>query len=60
MIVRHINESLKDRKIEDTNGNWNSVRRLLKDDGKGFSFHITTSYANRALKMQYKKQHETD
>jgi len=38
MIVRHINESLKDRKIEDSNGNWNSVRMLLKDDGMGFSF----------------------
>jgi L-ectoine synthase len=53
MIVRHLNDCLVDRKIEDPNGNWNSVRMLLKDDGMGFSFHITTIYANSSMKMHY-------
>ena len=53
MIVRHLNDCVIDRKIEDPNGNWNSVRMLLKDDGMGFSFHITTIYANSSMKMHY-------
>ena len=46
MIIRNLQDCLASRKVEDPNGNWNSVRMLLKADGMGFSFHITTIYAN--------------
>lgn len=32
---------------------WESARMLLKQDGMGFSFHITTLYAGAEIKMQY-------
>jgi len=33
--------------------NWESVRLLLKSDGMGFSFHITTIYAGTETRMWY-------
>lgn len=33
---------------------WESARLLLKADGMGFSFHITTMYAGEELRMHYK------
>jgi len=33
---------------------WKSVRMLLADDNMGFSFHITTIYANTTTHMHYK------
>jgi len=53
MIVRNLSECEKDRKVNDPNGNWNSVRMLLKNDGMGFSFHITTIYKNKSMQMHY-------
>lgn len=52
MIVR----SLKDVRASGNNvrsNGWTSARMLLKDDGMGFSFHITTLYAGEELKMHY-------
>ncbi|MFN3610085.1 MAG: ectoine synthase, partial [Hyphomonas sp.] len=44
MIVRDLAKAtLTDRRV-DSEG-WSSVRLLLKDDGMGFSFHITTIHA---------------
>ena len=53
MIVRNLSECEKDRKVSDPNGNWNSIRMLLKNDGMGFSFHITTIYKNNSMQMHY-------
>lgn len=58
MIIRNIDEaSQSERKIK-TDG-WDSVRMLLKDDGMGFSFHITTMYAGKTLQMHYKNHYES-
>ena len=39
-------------------GNWKSERLLLKKDGMGFSFHITTIAANSETKMHYENHLE--
>lgn len=45
MIVRTLEECRNsNRKVEGET--WNSVRLSLKDDNMGYSFHITTIYAN--------------
>jgi len=53
MLIKKINESPK---IEDPNHKWNSIRMLLKGDGMGFSFHITTIYKNTEIKIHYQNQ----
>lgn len=52
MIVRNLEQSRsgKRRIVSDT---WESTRLLLKDDGMGFSFHITTIYAGTETEMRY-------
>lgn len=58
MIVRDLaKEMLTDRRV-DSDG-WSSVRLLLKDDGMGFSFHITTIHAGAELNMHYKNHLES-
>ena len=37
---------------------WESARLLLKDDGMGFSMHVTTLYAGSELKMHYQNHLE--
>jgi len=57
MIIRKFEETrLSDRNIV-TDG-WESARLLLKDEGMGFSFHITTMYAGKELRMHYKNHLE--
>jgi L-ectoine synthase len=52
MIVRTLGEADQgDRRVV-SNG-WESTRLLLKSDGMGFSFHITTIYAGADLGMHY-------
>jgi L-ectoine synthase len=52
MIVRKLNAVRgSDRHVE--SAGWESVRLLLKGDGMGFSFHVTTMYAGEELKMHY-------
>lgn len=54
MIVRDLttaNDSA--RRIVSPDGNWESTRMLLKSDGMGFSFHITTIYAGADFRMHY-------
>ena len=54
MIVRTLEKAERtQRRVEDPNGNWDSVRLLLKDDNMGFSFHITTIYAGADFQMHY-------
>lgn len=58
MIVRDLaQESLTERRV-DSDG-WTSVRLLLKSDGMGFSFHITTIHAGAELQMHYKNHLES-
>lgn len=60
MIVRKLQEAEKTtRLVEDPNGNWESVRLLLKDDNMGFSFHITTIYEGADFQMHYKNHLES-
>jgi L-ectoine synthase len=58
MIVRDLaKEMLTERRV-DSDG-WSSVRLLLKNDGMGFSFHITTIDAGAELKMHYRNHLES-
>ncbi|QDQ83390.1 ectoine synthase [Paraburkholderia megapolitana] len=53
MIVRNIKDTIgtERHKKEKT---WDSVRLLLRKDGMGFGFHITTMYAGTTTEMQYR------
>src|SRR5699024_1436933 len=60
MIVRTYDECAgTERDVTAENGNWRSVRLSLKDDGMGFSFHITTIYAGTETHIHYKNHFET-
>ncbi len=60
MIVRTLQTAEQTaRRIESPDGNWNSVRLLLKEDGMGFSFHITTIYAGADFQMHYQNHLES-
>lgn len=58
MIVRDLNE-LKNTERHVHSEGWDSVRLLLKSDGMGFSFHITTIHAGAELSMHYKNHLES-
>lgn len=58
MIVRQLDKAEKsDRRV--VSEGWESTRLLLKNDGMGFSFHITTIYAGATLPMEYKNHLES-
>jgi L-ectoine synthase len=52
MIIRDYHEAKDTNRRVDSDG-WHSVRLLLKGDGMGFSFHITTIHEGAELKMHY-------
>ena len=58
MIVRTLQdcENSERRVAAET---WESTRMLLKDDNMGFSFHITTIYANKETHIHYKNHLES-
>ncbi len=57
MIVRELQKAnSSDRRV--VTENWESTRLLLKGDGMGFSFHITTIYAGTATNMWYQNHLE--
>jgi L-ectoine synthase len=58
MIVRDLAKEILTERRVDSDG-WSSVRLLLKDDGMGFSFHITTIHAGAELHMHYKNHLES-
>lgn len=58
MIVRNLHEEKEGPRLVESNG-WNSVRLLLKDDGMGFSFHITTIHEGAELPMHYRHHLES-
>ncbi|HII06124.1 MAG TPA: ectoine synthase [Methanotrichaceae archaeon] len=58
MIVRNLEEAEKvDRRV--VAENWESTRLLLKGDGMGFSFHITTIYPGTETHIWYKNHLES-
>lgn len=58
MIVRTFEECLNsERRVQ--GGNWESVRMLLKEDQMGFSFHITTIFANTETPIHYQNHLES-
>jgi L-ectoine synthase len=58
VIVRTLQEAQKsDRRI--VSDGWDSVRLLLKNDGMGFSFHITTIYEGAELNLWYQNHLES-
>ncbi|AQZ95027.1 ectoine synthase [Halopseudomonas phragmitis] len=58
MIVRTLKDcENSERRV--VSENWESTRMLLKDDNMGFSFHITTIYANTETHIHYKNHLES-
>jgi L-ectoine synthase len=53
MIVREYGQAkATSRRV--VTSQWESVRLLLKEDGMGFSFHVTTIYAGAEIPMHYR------
>lgn len=58
MIVRDLRDAERTpRRV--VSENWESTRLLLRDDGCGFSFHITTIYAGTETRMCYRNHLES-
>ena len=58
MIVRTLKDAENsERRV--VSENWESTRMLLKEDNMGFSFHITTIYANTETHIGYKNHLES-
>lgn len=53
MIIRTLADVRGSERRVEGNG-WESIRLLLKEEGMGFSFHITTMYAGEEIRMHYK------
>lgn len=58
MIVRDLKAAEETRRRVVSKG-WESTRLLLKDDGMGFSFHMTTIYEGAELPMHYQNHLES-
>lgn len=58
MIIRKLDEIRNSDRNVKSNG-WESARLLLKQEGMGFSFHITTMYAGAELRMHYQNHLES-
>ncbi|HET6630878.1 MAG TPA: ectoine synthase [Woeseiaceae bacterium] len=58
MIVRDLAKEQQTRRNVQSDG-WHSVRLLLKGDGMGFSFHITTIHKGAELPMHYQNHLES-
>jgi len=58
MIVRTLEDVKKTDRVVKAE-NWESVRMSLKDDNMGFSFHITTIYADTETPIHYRNHLET-
>ncbi|WP_298718754.1 ectoine synthase [uncultured Oceanisphaera sp.] len=60
MIVRTLAEcEQSERRVQSETGTWESTRMLLKDDNMGFSFHITTIYADTETHIHYQNHLES-
>ena len=60
MIVRQLDQAQNsDRRIVSPDGNWESTRLLLKGDGMGYSFHITTIHKDADFRLHYQNHLES-
>lgn len=60
MLVRNLKtERQTARHVVAENGNWESTRLVLADDGMNYSFHITTIHAGTETPIHYKHHLET-
>ena len=59
MIVRKLKEIRQNGDKNIKSDGWESARLLLKDDGMGFSFHVTTLYTGAELHMHYQNHLES-
>lgn len=60
MIVRTLAEAEKsERRVVAENGNWQSVRLSLKEDGMGHSFNITTIFKGTKTHIHYANHFES-
>jgi L-ectoine synthase len=57
MIIRNLKQAHATERRVQSDG-WNSTRLLLKEDGMGFSFHVTTLFAGAELRMHYQNHLE--
>ena len=57
MIVRKLKDLRNTDRDVRSNG-WDSSRLLLKEDGMGFSFHVTKLHAGSELRMHYQNHLE--
>jgi L-ectoine synthase len=57
MLIRTLRETRTSDRYVKSDG-WESARLLLKDDGMGFSMHVTTLHAGAELEMHYKNHLE--
>lgn len=58
MLIRTLEATrLSDRNVK--SDGWESARMLLKQEGMGFSFHITTIHAGAELRMRYRNHLES-
>jgi L-ectoine synthase len=57
MIIRTLADTRRSKRNVRGKG-WASARLALKEDGMGFSFHVTTMFAGREIRMQYKNHLE--
>lgn len=58
MIVRKLHEARNSDRHVISDG-WESTRLLLKNDGMGFSFHITTIHEGAELHLHYQNHLES-
>ena len=58
MIVRTLEQAENSPRCVNTD-NWQSVRMLLRSDGMGYSFHITTIHAGTETHIWYQNHLET-
>lgn len=59
MIVRNLEEARQtDRLVKAANGNWDSTRLSLADDGGNCSFHITRIFGGTETHIHYKHHFE--
>jgi len=57
MLIKNLREVRASEHNVKSEG-WESARLLLKDDGMGFSMHVTTLHAGAELEMHYKNHLE--
>ncbi len=58
MIVRRLKDAEKSSRRIVSEG-WESTRLVLKNDGMGYSFHITTIYKDAELHLHYQNHLES-